>query len=81
MSALETIQGLLIDGSVPPLHSDQVHLMAAATTSSAPVPTQTKSPPVKNAGSSTTGSGHGLSWWLGAVVAVGLGHLTIAYML
>ena len=42
MSALEALQGLLIGDSVPPLHSDQVHLMVAATTStvsSAPVPT------------------------------------------
>jgi mannan endo-1,6-alpha-mannosidase len=39
MSALETLQGLLIDGSIPPLHSDQVHLKAAVTASTAPVPT------------------------------------------
>lgn len=39
MSALETLQGLLIRGTMPPLHSNQVHLMAAPTTSTAPVPT------------------------------------------
>jgi mannan endo-1,6-alpha-mannosidase len=70
MSALETIQGLLIGGSVPPLHSDQVHLMAVATTSSAPVPTQTKSPPAKNSGSSITTGGLGWSWSLAALVAL-----------
>jgi mannan endo-1,6-alpha-mannosidase len=43
ISALETLQGLLIRGSVPPLHSNQVHLMAAPTTSTAPVPTSTYS--------------------------------------
>ena len=68
MSALETIQGLLIGGSVAPLHSNQVHLMAAATTSSAPIPTQTNAPR-KSAASSLSASFLGCSWGL---VAVGL---------
>ncbi|TVY81778.1 Mannan endo-1,6-alpha-mannosidase DCW1 [Lachnellula suecica] len=45
MSALETIQGLLVSDSVPPLHSGQVSLMTTPTTSTtvapAPVPTMT----------------------------------------
>jgi mannan endo-1,6-alpha-mannosidase len=78
MSALETIQGLLIGGSVPPLHSDQVHLMVAGTTISAPVPTQTKSP-TKNDGSSMVVGGFNWSWCLAVVVAfmiMGLGNST-----
>ena len=47
MSALETIQGLLIGDSVPPLHNGQVHLMAASTTSMAPVPSATAAAPTK----------------------------------
>jgi mannan endo-1,6-alpha-mannosidase len=43
MSALETLQGLLIEDSVAPLHGNQVHLMAAPVTSTAPVPTRTYS--------------------------------------
>jgi mannan endo-1,6-alpha-mannosidase len=69
MSALETIQGLLIGGSMPPLHSNQVHLMAAATPSSAPVPTQTKIP-AKSTASSMTISFLNWSWLLAAVVAL-----------
>jgi mannan endo-1,6-alpha-mannosidase len=71
MSALETIQGLLIGGSVPPLHSNQVHLMNAVTTSSAPVPTQTKIParaPAESAGSSMTVGGFTWSLCLAALV-------------
>ena len=47
MSALETIQGLLIGDSVPPLHNGQVHLMAASTTSMAPGPSATAAAPTK----------------------------------
>ncbi len=47
MSALETIQGLLVPGSVPPLHSNQVHLKAAASASTAPVPTPTGTTPAE----------------------------------
>lgn len=43
MSALETLQGLLIRNSIAPLHNNQVHLMVAVTTSTAPVPTSTYS--------------------------------------
>jgi mannan endo-1,6-alpha-mannosidase len=45
MSALETLQGLLIQDTVPPLHGSQVHLMVAATTtvSTALVPSSTYS--------------------------------------
>jgi mannan endo-1,6-alpha-mannosidase len=71
MSALETIQGLLIGGSVPPLHSNQVHLMNAVTTSSAPVLTQTKTParaPAESVGSSMTVSG--FTWSLCLAVLV-----------
>jgi mannan endo-1,6-alpha-mannosidase len=57
MSALETIQGLLISGSVPPLHSDQVHLKPAWTPTTAPVvvavPSRTATPsPTKTNGES-----------------------------
>ncbi len=69
MSALETIQGLLIGGSVPPLHSNQVHLMVVATTSSAPVPKQTGSP-AKSDGSSMVVGGFNWSWCLAVVVAL-----------
>ena len=41
MSALETIQGLLVADSVPPLHSNQVHLMSTPLTSTAPLPSPT----------------------------------------
>jgi mannan endo-1,6-alpha-mannosidase len=71
MSTLETIQGLLIGGSVPPLHSNQVHLMNAVTTSSAPVLTQTKTParaPAESVGSSMTVSG--FTWSLCLAVLV-----------
>lgn len=44
MSALETIQGLLVPGSTPPLHSGQVHLKPANAASTAPVPTATPVP-------------------------------------
>ena len=46
MSALETLQGLLIQDTVPPLRSDQVQAMGVATTSTAstaPVPSSTYS--------------------------------------
>jgi mannan endo-1,6-alpha-mannosidase len=69
MSALETIQGLLIGGSEPPLHSNQVHLMAAVTPSSAPVPTQTKIP-AKSAASSMTVGFLNWPWLLAAAVAL-----------
>jgi mannan endo-1,6-alpha-mannosidase len=46
MSALETIQGLLVKDSIPPLHGDQVHLRVVPTTSQAPVPSKTSTPPV-----------------------------------
>ena len=83
MSALETIQGLLIGGSVPPLHSNQVHLMNAVTTSSAPVLTQTKTPakaPAESAGLSMTASGFTWSLYLAALVVfmnVGLSPSTL----
>ena len=71
MSALETIQGLLISGSVPPLHNDQVHLMAAPTPSQAPLPTQTKLAPTKtNAASSMKVSGLNWSCGLAAIVVL-----------
>ena len=44
MSALETIQGLLVKDSIPPLHGDQVYLNTLLSTSQAPVPTPTSSP-------------------------------------
>ncbi|KAH8659257.1 glycosyl hydrolase family 76-domain-containing protein [Tricladium varicosporioides] len=44
MSALETIQGLLIAGTTPPLHSGQVHLMSTPVSSTASVPKSTASP-------------------------------------
>ncbi len=47
MSALETIQGLLAAGSVPPLHDNQVHLKAAASVSTVPVPTPASSTPAE----------------------------------
>jgi mannan endo-1,6-alpha-mannosidase len=64
MSALETIQGLLISGSVPPLHSDQVHLKPAETTSTAPVPsrTATASPTKTNAASCAAPQARGVLW-------------------
>ncbi|KAG9231464.1 glycosyl hydrolase [Amylocarpus encephaloides] len=43
MSALETVQGLLIAGTVPPLHSWQVHLKTNPVTTTAPVPSETSS--------------------------------------
>lgn len=43
MSAMETLQGLLIQDSVPPLHGNQVHLMVATATSTAPIPSSTYS--------------------------------------
>ncbi|PMD47268.1 glycoside hydrolase family 76 protein [Hyaloscypha variabilis F] len=67
MSAMETIQGLLIDSSVPPLHSDQVHLMAAATTSSAPILVQTSAPTKSAATSDSVGF---LSWSRGLAAVV-----------
>jgi mannan endo-1,6-alpha-mannosidase len=64
MSALETIQGLLIRGSVPPLHSDQVHLKPAETTTTAPVPshTATASPTKTNAASCDAPQARGVLW-------------------
>lgn len=53
MSALETIQGLLIKDSAPPLHGDQVHLMSRPTTSQAPIPTVTTSPTIPPVASPT----------------------------
>ncbi|KAE8450502.1 hypothetical protein EG329_006232 [Mollisiaceae sp. DMI_Dod_QoI] len=47
MSALETIHGLLVGKSVPPLHSDQVHLKPPPTTTTAAVPTHTTASPTK----------------------------------
>jgi mannan endo-1,6-alpha-mannosidase len=46
MSALETIQGLLTKDSIPPFHGDQVHLMVLPSTSQAPLPTKTTTPPI-----------------------------------
>lgn len=48
MSALETIQGLLVGKSIPPLHSDQVHLKAPETTTTAAVPSATTTSPTKS---------------------------------
>lgn len=45
MSALETIQGLLIKDSAPPLHSDQVHLKVITASSQTPVPSPTVTVP------------------------------------
>ena len=56
MSALETIQGLLSAQSIPPLHSGQVHLKPAETTSVAPLPAQTAAPTAtKRSGASEVG--------------------------
>jgi mannan endo-1,6-alpha-mannosidase len=55
MSALETIQGLLVAGSVPPLHSDQVHLKGTNPTSTptqATVPSATATSNPKKGGAS-----------------------------
>ncbi|KAL3428363.1 Mannan endo-1,6-alpha-mannosidase DCW1-like protein 2 [Phlyctema vagabunda] len=41
MSALEVLQGLLISGSVPPLHQDQVRINASPTLQVPPVPRDT----------------------------------------
>jgi len=68
MSALEIIQGLLISGTVPPLHSGQVHLMTpSTTTSAAPVPTNTATatPTKRGAGGRVEPS---LSMWIGMAV-------------
>jgi mannan endo-1,6-alpha-mannosidase len=69
MSALETIQGLLISDSAPPLHSGQVHLMAAPTTSSAPIPTQTDPEPTKTSSASSMSLGI-LNWPWGLVAVL-----------
>jgi len=71
MSALETIQGLLIGGSVPPLHSDQVHLMAAPTPSQAPVPTQSRRSPTQTAAAASMKVGRlNWSWGLATIVVL-----------
>ena len=72
LSALETIQGLLSGASVPPLHSDQVHLMAAPTPSSAPVPTITKPAPSPTKTNAGTRSGVGSSWLWGLITFLAL---------
>ncbi|RDW91055.1 mannan endo-1,6-alpha-mannosidase-1 [Coleophoma crateriformis] len=41
LSALEAIHGLLINSSTAPLHANQVHLIAPAATSTAPLPSKT----------------------------------------
>ncbi|KAF8855286.1 mannan endo-1,6-alpha-mannosidase [Acephala macrosclerotiorum] len=74
MSALETIQGLLVGKSAPPLHSDQVHLKAPETTTTAAVPSATTTSPTKSsniAGPHATGE---VDWTtLFAIVGIAAG--------
>jgi mannan endo-1,6-alpha-mannosidase len=74
MSALETIQGLLVGNSPPPLRSTQEHFVAAATSSlPAPVPTPTPTQAkthAKNAASSLSFSFLLWGWAIAAGVAL-----------
>lgn len=74
MSALEVIQGLLIDKSVAPLHSGQVHLKSTPVTSTASIPSATASP-IPSATTAKKGEGMGSSggpsatMWAASIIA------------
>jgi len=70
MSAMETIQGLLVARTVPPLHSDQVHLMVVPTSSQAPVPTTTAPAPSSTKKKSIAMATAAPKQFLGGVVGV-----------
>lgn len=73
MSALETIQGLLVGQSMPPLHSDQVHIKAPEVTSTAPVPTATAVPAAtSSAAKRSNAADHFGVDWIHAIGLVGL---------
>jgi mannan endo-1,6-alpha-mannosidase len=78
MSALETIQGLLVSGSTPPLHSNQVHLKPAESVSTAAVSTTSAPPASTSTIKKNEGEGQkaGLTWlllWVMGMTAVVFG--------
>jgi mannan endo-1,6-alpha-mannosidase len=70
MSALETIQGLLVKYSAPPLHSDQVHLTTNPTTTVAPVPVPTSTAAASPSASKKSEAGAAGMNWVAVVCAV-----------
>jgi mannan endo-1,6-alpha-mannosidase len=57
LSALETIQGLLVDEADPPIVGSDVHLMAASNVSAAPIPSATGSIAPNKNGATARGVG------------------------
>lgn len=84
MSALETIQGLLTSKSRPPMHCNEVHLKAAPSASSVPVPTQlryTSAPTPRSVGNMGARADAGQLLWVTVTVMLsGFGLSTIGIL-